>query len=128
MVLRLRRSLCGLKQSLQIWYGTFKDFVISIGLKASRVDGGLFQLHNKDQHILVTAVVHYVDDLLMIANEGLIGQRKDPMWRMFRMHDLGSVFIYLGMNIQPNREHHTIDIYQHSYIWTILVKFRMDKS
>jgi hypothetical protein len=42
------------------------------------------------------------------------------------MHDLGSVSCYLGMNIERNREHHTIHIHQHSYIRTILAKFRMD--
>ena len=46
MVLRLRKSLYGLKQSSHVWYGTFKDLVISIGFEASRVDGGLFVLHN----------------------------------------------------------------------------------
>jgi hypothetical protein len=44
------------------------------------------------------------------------------------MHDLGSVSFYLSMNIEHNREHHTIVINQHSYIWTILAKFKMDKS
>ena len=43
------------------------------------------------------------------------------------MHDLGSVSFYLGMNIERNREHHTIDIHQHSYIQTILAKFRMNE-
>jgi hypothetical protein len=129
MVLRLRKSLYGLKQSSHVWYGTFKDFVISIGFVASRVDGGLFVLHDKEHHgIVVAAVVLYVDDLLIIANEGLIGQIKDQMKKRFRMHDLGSVSFYLGMNIERNREHHTIDIHQHSYIRTILAKFRMDES
>jgi len=127
MVLRLRKSLYGLKQSSHIWYGTFKDFVISIGFVASRVDGGLFVLHNKDQDIVATVVL-YVDDLLMIANEGLIGQIKDQKKKRFRMHDLGSVSFYLGMNIERNREHHTIDIYHHSYFRTILGNFRMDES
>ena len=128
MVLRLRKSLCGLKQSSHVWYGTFKDFVISIGVVASRVDGGLVVLHAKDQDIVVATVVLYVDDLLIIANEGLIGQIKNQMKKRFQMHDLGSVCFYLGMNIERNREHHTIDIHQHSYIWTILAKFRMDES
>jgi len=126
MVLRLRKSLYGLKQSLHVWYGTFKEFVISIGFVASRVDGGLFVL--EDHGIVVAAVVLYVDDLLIIANEGLIGQIKDQMKKRFRMHDLGSVSFYLGMNIERNREHHPIDIHQHSYIRTILAKFRMDES
>jgi hypothetical protein len=50
------------------------------------------------------------------------------MKKRFRMHDLGSVFCYLGMNIERNRELHTIYIHQHSYIRTILAKFRMDES
>jgi hypothetical protein len=49
------------------------------------------------------------------------------MKKRFRMHDLGRVFFYLGMNIERNRELHTIDIHQHSYIRTILVKFRMEE-
>ena len=44
------------------------------------------------------------------------------------MHDLESVCFHLGMNIERNREHHTINIHQHSYIRTILAKFRLDES
>jgi len=128
MVPRLRKSLYGLKQSSQVWYGTFMDFVILIGFEASRVDGGLFVLHDKDQGTVLAAVVLYVDDLLIIANEGLIGQIRDQMKKRFRMHDPGSVSLYLSMNIERNREHHIIDIHQHSYIRTILAKFRMDES
>jgi hypothetical protein len=80
-----------------------------------------------DQDIVAAAIL-YVDDLLIIANEGLIGQIKDQMKKRFRMHHLGSVSFYLGMNIECNREHQTIDIDLHSFIWTILVKFRMDES
>ena len=127
MVLCLRKSLYGLKQSSHVWYGTFKDCVISIGFVASRVDGGLFMLHNMD-HDIVAAVVVYIDDLLIIANKGLIGQIKDKMKKRSLMHDLGSVFLYLGMNIECNREHHMIVIDQHSYIRTILAKFRMVES
>ena len=74
MVLRLRKSLYGLKQSSHVWYGNFKDFVISIGFEALRVDGGMFVLHNKDQALVVAAVVLYVDDLRIIANKGLNAQ------------------------------------------------------
>jgi hypothetical protein len=128
MVLRLGKSLYGLKQSSHVWYGTFKDFVILIGFESSDGDGGLFMLYNKDQDIVVAAVVLYVDDLLIIANQGLIWQTRDKMKKRFRMHDLGSVSFCLGINIERNREHHTIDIHQHSYILTILAKFAMDES
>jgi len=93
---------------------------------ALHVDGGLYLLD--DQGIVVAAVVVYVEDLRIIGNEGMIGQINDQMKKRFRMHDSGSVSFYLGMNIECNPEHHTIDIHQHSYIWTILAKFRMDES
>jgi hypothetical protein len=58
IVRRLRKFLYGLKQSSHIWYGTLKDFVISIGFVASRVERGLFVLHDKEDHGTVfTAVV-----------------------------------------------------------------------
>jgi len=85
-------------------------------------------LNDKDQGLVVAAVILYVNDFLIVANEGLIGQIKDQMKKRFRMHDLGSVTFHLSMNIERNREHHTIDIHQPRYIRTIFVKFRMDES
>ena len=54
----------------------------------------------EDQGIVVAAVVLCVDDLPIIANEGLIGQIKYQMMMRFWMHDLGSVSFYLSMNIE----------------------------
>jgi hypothetical protein len=52
----------------------------------------MFVLHDKEDHgIVVAAVVLYVDDLLIISNEGLIKEIKDQMKKRFRMHGLGSV-------------------------------------
>jgi hypothetical protein len=126
MVLCLRKSFYGLKQSSHVWCGTFNDFVISIGFVASRIDGGLFVL--EDQCVVVATIILYGNDLLIIANKGLIRHINDQMKKRFGMHDIGSVSFSIGMNIEHNREHHTIDIHQHSYIQTILAKFRMDKS
>jgi hypothetical protein len=103
--------------------------VILIGFVASHVNGGLFGINdNKDYGIVVAPVCLYVDDLLIIANQAFIGQIKDQMTKRFRMHELWRVSFYLSMNIERNQEHHTINIHQHSYIRTILSKFRMDNS
>lgn len=107
MVLHLRTSLFGLKQSPHVWYGTFHDFVISIASVASCVNGEVFVHHDVvDHRIVVDAVVLYVGDLLIIANKGWIGNIKYQMERRFGMHDLGTVCIYLGMNNECNRERH----------------------
>jgi len=129
IVLRLRMSPHGLNPFSHDWSGTSKDFMISIGFVASPVDGGLFVLHDIEDHgILIATVSLYVDDLLIIASQGLIGRIKDQINERFRMHDLGSVSFYLGIDIGCNRELHTIDMHQRSYILTVLVKFRMVKS
>ena len=73
-VLRLRKSLHGLKQSSHEWSGTYNHFVMSIGFGASVVDGGLFLL--EDQGTVVAAVILYVDDLLIIANNGMFGRSR----------------------------------------------------
>jgi hypothetical protein len=60
-------------------------------------------LYDKEDHsIVVAAVILYIDDLLPIANEDLIGQIKDQMKKRIRMHDLGSVVFNRGMNIEHN--------------------------
>jgi hypothetical protein len=118
-----------MKQSSHMWYCTFKDFVILIGFVASRVNGGLFVLDVKEDHsIVVTAVVLFVDHLVVIANEGLIGEIKDQIRKSFRRDDIGSIACDLGINIEGNREHDTIDIHQQSSICTFLAKFRKDES
>jgi len=127
LVLRLRKSLYGRQHSSHVSYGTFKDFAISIWFVASDVEGGLFVLYDKAHHgVVAAAVLLYIDDLLIIADEGVIGHIKDRLKKRFQTDDLGSVSFYPGMNIERNWVHHTIDIHQHSYIWTILAKFRMD--
>jgi hypothetical protein len=85
-------------------------------------------VHKKHHDIVVAALVLYIDDLLIIANKGLIGQMKDQIRQRFRMHDLGSFSFYLRMIIEHNREHHTIYTHHHIYIRTILAKLRMDES
>jgi len=128
MVLRLRKSLYGLKQSLYISCGTFNHFAISIGFVASRVNGALFVLHDKNQGIVVAAVSVYIDILLVIVTAGLVRLIQAHMMKRFRMHDLGSESFYLGVNTKCNQEHHMIDIHLHSFVRIILAEFRMVDS
>jgi hypothetical protein len=83
---------------------------------------------HEDHGTVLAAVVRYLDDLFNNANEESIGQIKDQMMKRFQMQDLRTVSLDLGINIERNWEHHTIDIHQHSYIQKILAMFRMNKS
>jgi len=128
LVLQLRKSLYGSKQSSHVWYGTFRDFAILIGFKPSRVDGGVSILGDKkDECTVIAAIVLYIDDLFILATTDLIVDIKKPMQARFQMHVLGTVSFYLGMNIERNRDICPIDIHQHAYIMMIVEKFGMDK-
>jgi hypothetical protein len=105
----LEKLLYGLKQSSHFGYGTYKNLMILIRFVASCVDGGLFMC--EDQSTVVAAVVLYVDDLLIIANAGMIGKIKEKMQKRFQIHHLGCISCYVGMNNDHNQEHHRIDIH-----------------
>jgi len=128
LVLHWRRSLYGLKHSSHVWYATFKDLLIWIGLLAVQCNKGLFLHHNTDQCVAIAAVILYVDDLVINADAGLFVQIMDHMRKRFWMHDLGSVSVDLGMTIELNQMHHMINIHHHCYIRTMLEEFRMDAS
>ena len=126
-VLRLRKSLYGLKQSPHVWYGTFKDFLVSIGFVPSRVDGGLFILRNASGEVDCVLVL-FVDDLLLLGALDIIENLKKRLMERFRMHDLGAASHYLGMVIERDTTTGTIAIHQHAYIQSILEKFGMGEA
>ena len=126
-VLRLHKSLYGLKQSPHVWYGAFWAFMRGIGFVGSRVDGGIFILHG-DGGLVKAVVVLYVDDLLVIADLALLKRIKASLHARFQMHDLGEVSFYLGMAIERNRHQRTVSVYQHAYIRAVLERFGMAEA
>jgi len=124
--LHFRKSLCSLTHSWHNSYHTFKQFVIWIGFMALHINRGLRMVG--DQGMVVAAVILYINNHFVFANEGLSGQINTQVIKMFQIHDLGSVSFYFSMTIKHNQEHHMIDINQHSYIQMNLVKFSMDES
>jgi len=68
-VCRLHKSLYGLKQTLRAWYTRLSDFLLSIDLRASKVDTSLFILIvNHD----ICYLFVYVDDILLTDNNSTL--------------------------------------------------------
>ena len=57
-IVRLLRSIYGLKQSPRQWFGTFHNFLLSLNLRQSTVDHGLY-LTQVGGNLLL-----YVDDIV----------------------------------------------------------------
>ena len=60
-VLRLRRSLYGLKQSARLWFDLFAEEMRALGFYQSQYDTALF-LEGKGKYVAI-----YVDDLQIIG-------------------------------------------------------------
>ena len=91
-IVRLLRSLYGLKQSPRRWYSELNTFLISMGFVRSLADEALYM--RKDIWILV-----YVDDLFITGLSLQIAEAKDKLLARFKMKDLGLLSLFLGMEV-----------------------------
>lgn len=117
-VLKLRKSLYGLKKSAKYWYEKFSKLMLSHGFKRSENDFCLYIKNNL--YILL-----YVDDLLILSNSILeISWIKQLLNSEFQMKDLGSKNLkYLGINIK--KEDDSLFLDQKDYLESVLIKFGM---
>lgn len=121
-VLKLNKSLYGLKQSGKNWGQCLADFLIEIGMKRSSFDSCLWYYHDAEGRIVLLGV--YVDDLLItgsatVAIETLITNLK----LKFSVKDMGEVHQVLGMVVERNRKEGLMKIHQAQYIHIMLQDF-----
>ncbi|RVW53045.1 Retrovirus-related Pol polyprotein from transposon RE1 [Vitis vinifera] len=86
-VCKLKKSLYGLKQSPRAWFGRFTKSMRAFGYRQSNSDHTLFL---KKQHGKITALIVYVDDMVVTGNDP--EERKalqNYLFRKFEMKDLG---------------------------------------
>nr|KYP61339.1 hypothetical protein KK1_015826 [Cajanus cajan] len=117
LVCRLRRSLYGLKQSPQAWFGKFSHIVQSFGLKHSEVDHSVFYCHTSSGKCV--NLIMYVDDIVITGNDSVkISQLKRHLVNHFETKDLGYLKYFLGIEVAQSKE--GIVISQRKYALHIL--------
>lgn len=65
-VCKVKKSLDGLKQTLQQWNSKLSDFIVKQGFQQSKADYSLFKRTTKDSF---TAVLVYMDDIIVVEND-----------------------------------------------------------
>ncbi|WKA07561.1 hypothetical protein VitviT2T_025368 [Vitis vinifera] len=101
-VCKLKKSLYGLKQSPRAWFGRFTKSVRAFGYRQSNSDHTLFL---KKQHGKITALIVYVDDMVVTGNDP--EERKalqNYLSREFEMKDLGPLKYFLGIEVSQSSE------------------------
>lgn len=119
-VLRLNKSLYGLKQSPRCWYRQLSDFFHSIEFQPSKADPCFFV--SKDTSWKCGVFIHVDDLCIMGVNTAKL---KKLISQRFVMEDLGECTFFLGMRLERNLSEKTITLYQEKYINSILTEYGM---
>ncbi|OWR48976.1 putative Copia protein [Danaus plexippus plexippus] len=124
-VLKLKKSMYGLKQSSRVWYKRVEECLLKIGFVKSKIEPCMFL---KTQDKLKTIVTLYVDDFFIFSNDIIATKHlKDVLSDNFKIKDLGEIKKCLGVNVKVNKCEKTISISQEDYIDQLLLKFKMSQ-
>ncbi|MBW0463584.1 hypothetical protein O181_003299 [Austropuccinia psidii MF-1] len=115
-VLKLNKSLYGLKQAARSWYQTLSGWLVAYGFRISQADPCLFIKRN-------TLLFAWVDDILLIGEES--DQIITELKKHFKIKDLGLASHVLGIKVTRNNEE-VIQINQSHYIEELLKKYNME--
>jgi hypothetical protein len=96
-VLKLKKSLYGLKQSPRAWFDRLRWAMCNMGYKQCNSDHTVFYYHFGGR---VTILAVYVDDMIIIGNDPLnISQLKKNLSKEFEVKDLGQLRYFLVIEI-----------------------------
>ena len=122
IILKLKKSLYGLKQSGNLWNSMLNKFLINQGFIRSQVDTCVYTKGQGKSKIILLV---WVDDLIIGASDmQVLNDFKKTLKDNFKMKDLGPLTYFLGIefNCSPGK----ISMKQTKYIERILEKFRLE--
>jgi hypothetical protein len=119
MVLKVLRSLYGLKQAARDWNQLIKKELLSWGFVQSLADPCMFT-HKENSLVLLV----YVDDIAAAAKtQGEIDWFWAQLSKRFKAKPLGEISKILGVRVVRDRANRTIYLDQQQYLRSILDKF-----
>ncbi|CAG4933546.1 unnamed protein product [Colias eurytheme] len=122
-VLKLNKSLYGLKQASRCWNKTFTEFLFKYGFVQSQADNCIYIGHFNGSKVFL---IIYVDDALVISsNKQLIREIIEYLKQAFKIKELELKY-FVGMQIE--RINNSIYINQQNYISQIIEKFCMSDA
>lgn len=120
-VLKLNRSLEGLKQSGRVWNRYISKSFKTFGLIAIPADSSVFVSQDKK---LIVAL--YVDDMLIFSSDmHRIDELKNYLLKNFRVRDMGKASLILSMNICRDTKNNRISLDQEHYINNLMQKYEI---
>lgn len=123
LVLKLNKSLYGLKQAGRTWNEEIDRALCNHGFQSLDADRCLYIRRVASSLIIISL---YVDDLLL-ASDSLteLSLFKRQLAAKFEMQDLGEASFVLGIEIKRDRATRTLSISQGAYTRTLLQRHQM---
>ena len=110
-VLRLQKTIYGLKQSGRRWYQKLTEICEKyLGLTRCSVDQAVF--YRRDGKLIVVIAVHVDDCTIAASTKALVREVKSTLNKHVEVTDLGEVHWLLGIEVTRDREARTISLSQ----------------
>lgn len=123
-VLKLNKSLYGLKQSSKCWNNEINNYLRQLGFIRSENDFCLYIL-KQDSYFIYLLI--YVDDIILAGiNLEKINEIITKLMTHFEIKNKGNLKYFLGLEIDYNREQGYLKICQSKYVQKLLSKFNME--
>ena len=106
-VVRLQRSLYGLKQASRSWHGHLLSRMKSLGFEQCLADACFFRLI-EDGVVSIIAVVH-TDDIFAAGRKSRCDRFCDDLNRLVPINNLGELTWYGGRHFSRDRENGFVD-------------------
>jgi hypothetical protein len=120
-VMRLMKSLYGMKQASRIWNKTFHKTVTKLGFRRLASE---WCVYRRVTHTGITIFAVHVDDIISIASSVDENSRfKADLRKHWEISDLGAVKYALGIAISRDRDNRTIALSQTALIDRVIEQF-----
>ena len=125
VIVRLLKSIYGLKQASRAWNKAMHAVLIVFGFVQSKADPCIY-VFELGAAFLAMAV--YEDDFFVAFNdEAVFEALKSHLEKHFRIKDLGDLRWALGIRVTRDRQARTLSLDQEQYLSDMLKTFRMDQ-
>ena len=118
-VLRLRKTLYGLKQAGRRWYQKLVEIMTKLGFSRCEGDQAVFFRRCEKTGVLIIVLVHVDDCSIVGKTKVLIARFKTEIAKFVDITDLGELHWILGIEAKRIREERRILLSQRSYLDSI---------
>ena len=125
-IVRLKRTLYGLKQSGRQWANLLAETLVKYGLEQCKADPCVFRKVAEGRVEMIVGV--YVDDIMVAGSIEACGRLHAGLNKEFPTNDLGELTYYTGCAFERDWELGTIKVSQGAYVESIVKRFNVQTT